>query len=312
MVHYTKPHLTVIDQVALLQRRGLGVTDAAAAERALSRIGYYRLSGYWYPMRRPNPRGGRQDDFLAQAAFVDAVDLYVFDKKLRLLFLDAIERLEVALRVAVALQLGAYDPWFHRDPSKLDAKFTTADGRTGRSKHDEWLSRLDASVGRSKEEFVRHFQSRYTSELPIWIAIELWDFGLLSHFVSGMALRDRDRIAGQMGLPRSSLLTSWVRAINDLRNICAHHGRLWNRVFISTPSLPRVGEIPSLDHLRNIQVTKLYAVAAVLRQMLLAINPGSQWHDRLKIHLQTFPQSPLLHMSSTGFPLDWERLDLWN
>lgn len=312
MVRYAKPHLTVTDQVALLQQRGLVVTNAAAAERALSRIGYYRISGYWYPMRRPDPRGGRQDDFLAGANFSDAVDLYVFDKKLRLLFLDAIERLEVALRVAIALRLGAQDPWFHRDPGKLDGKFTAPDPRTRQSKHDEWLSRLDTSVGRSKEEFVRHFQAKYTSELPIWIAIELWDFGLLSYFVSGMALGDRDRLAAQMGLPRSSLLTSWVRAINDLRNVCAHHGRLWNRVFVSTPSLPRIGEIGTLDHLRNIQATKLYAVAAVLRQLLLATNPASQWHERFKAHFLTFPQSPLLDVSSTGFPPAWERLGLWN
>lgn len=310
LVAYQKPHLPVTDQLELLRQRGLIVTDAEAAERALSRIGYYRISGYWYPMRRPNPLGGREDQFINGASFGDAFDLYVFDKKLRLLFLDAIERIEVALRVAIALSLGARDPWFHRDPAKLDARFTAPNLRSRNSRHDEWLARLDSSVARSKEEFVRHFQRRYSSE-PIWIAIELWDFGQLSHFISGMALGDRDRLATQMGLPKSSLLTSWVRAINDLRNVCAHHGRLWNRVFVSTPSLPRPGEIADLDHLRNVPASKLYAVAAVLRYLLLSSYPASEWSARLKAHLLTFPQSPLLNINATGFPEGWQQLRLW-
>lgn len=313
MTPYQKPHLPIPDQVALLKSRGLEIADEAQAREALERIGYYRLSGYWYPMRRPAAGGkGRADDFLDGARFSDVMDLYVFDKRLRLLMLDAIELVEIGLRVDIALRLGARDPWLHRDPAALDRRFSKPDPRSGRTPHQTWLARMDEAVSRSREDFVQHFRARYTSELPIWIAIEIWDFGLLSHFLSHLPLGDRDALARKYGLPRPNLLTTTVRAINDVRNTCAHHGRLWNRVLVNHPSPPRLGETPRLDHLAAGPVNnRIYSVAAMLQLLTLTFNPTSTWSRRLSEHLGTFPDSPLLDLQATGFPKDWETLPLW-
>lgn len=148
MTHYTKPHLPVPDQVSLLKRRGMIITDENKAADALHRIGYYRLSGYWHPMRKRQPYAapGKPvflDDFEQQAVFADVIDLYVFDKRLRLLMLDAIERVEVGLRVEMALLLSQRSPWAHRDPSQLDSRFVG--GRT-RPSHADWLQRLDETA----------------------------------------------------------------------------------------------------------------------------------------------------------------------
>ena len=120
---YAKPYLSFADQVQLLQQRGMGITNAWQAERHLARIGYYRLKDYWYPLRQSRQAvradGSRYteilEDFRHGSLFEHAVDLYIFDKKLRMLMADAIERIEVALRVEVAHHLGKRDPFAHRD-----------------------------------------------------------------------------------------------------------------------------------------------------------------------------------------------------
>ena len=87
-----KPWKSYQAQLNILKARGLKVGDEAKALHYLERIGYYRLSGYWYPFRENDPVQARQktNQFKADSYFEDAVKLYVFDKRLRLLALDAL------------------------------------------------------------------------------------------------------------------------------------------------------------------------------------------------------------------------------
>jgi abortive infection bacteriophage resistance protein len=287
---YSKPYLNLDGQLTLLEQRGMVISDRAKARRYLQRIGYYRLSGYWFPFRQSTTTtdtAGKSittvgDDFVPGTEFARVVDLYVFDKKLRLLMLDAIERVEVALRVDIALRLGQRDPWAHLDPAQLHGNFATrTNPRTGRTNHAEWRDRLTQLLARSDEDFVQRFRAKYSSPPPIWIAIEVWDFGMLSHLLAGLTHADQAAIATTYAIPRPELLTSWVRAVNFVRNVCAHHSRLWNRSLIDQPKPPRTGEIPLLDHLaadRHLQ-SRLYFVAAVLRFFLTKVNPSSHWHS---------------------------------
>ncbi len=331
---YTKSYKGVTDQLSLLSARGMEITDATAAAACLSRIGYYRLSGYWYPFRQSHtsshPVTGQklldsvtqrirtivEDDFRPDTTFHQVMELYVFDKRLRLLFLDAIERVEIALRVDIALLLGKRDPWAHRNPNQLHGHFTKRiDPTTGRSEYDKWLARLDFTFSRSQDEFVKHFKRKYVGEWPpIWIAIELWDFGMLSVFLSGMKIADRQELASKYGFPRPDLLTSWARNINHVRNLCAHHNRLWNRSPIDQISSPKVGELTNLDHLalNRVAQSRIYSTAAALQFLLRTINPTSSWGSRLKRHCASFPTSSIINLSQAGFPRNWESLSLWN
>lgn len=120
-VPYLKPHLTIDEQVALLKERGMKISDESKAKKFLQKIGYYRLSGYWYPFRESKLSVGADgkpvvtvlDTFRHGAELHQAVDLYVFDKKLRILLLDALERIEIALRVSQIAIVG------HRDQEPL-------------------------------------------------------------------------------------------------------------------------------------------------------------------------------------------------
>lgn len=341
------------------------ITDDDRAKACLSRIGYYRLSAYWHPNRKSetytDPTDGRQktrilDDFRDDTHFSDALDFYVFDKKLRLLVLDALERVEIGIRTDIAVLLGEHDPWVHRDPSKLHGNFTrphvppdrltqiqtlsrqnprpspqdiartvgvsvktvnfalSNPKKASQSKLDDWLSRLDGKFKKSKEDFAKHFKARYPGDLPpIWVAVELWDFGTLSHFFSGMKVADQNAIAARYGLPSAEILEGWLRNLNDARNFCAHHSRLWNRNLPFIPTWPTQGQVPVLDHLvgQTHSLSRFYASAVILRHLLMTINPTSSWAGRLSAHVAMLPANPYVTLASAGFPEDWADQDIW-
>ena len=320
-MRYTKSFQAPAQQLAILKSRGLNVTDEPRATAYLERIGYYRLSGYWYPFREvitpASPSGPAVvgDKFKPGVEFRHIVDLYVFDKKLRMAMLDAIEGVEIGFRTSIALLLGPRDPWAHRDAAQLDGTFARrVDRRTGRIPHQEWLAKLDELFNRSNEAFAKHFRTTYPHDhLPIWIATELWDFGMLSRFYAGMRYDDRQALAKQYGLTKPAMLEAWLKSINLVRNICAHHSRLWNRPLVRQGTFPPVGVLPLLDHLAadTHAQTRLYGTAAVIRFLLLKINPTTGWPLRLKDILSTLPAAPGISMSHVGFPAGWDGLSLW-
>jgi abortive infection bacteriophage resistance protein len=297
------------------------ISDSDRASACLHRIGYYRLSGYAYPFRHREILAGSNgqtterlfENFRPGTEFSQIMDLYVFDKRLRLLFLDAIERIEVGLRVEIALLLGQADPFSYRDAVTFNPYFSSLDPQTNETPHQRFLAKLDLAFGRSREEFAEHFKNKYRSNLPIWMSIELWDFGTLASILHGMRPADLDLLARLYELPKRNFLPSWAQSINFIRNVCAHHGRLWNRPLVQQPSPGRLGEVRHFEHLVNDfhAQRRPYAIAAVLQYLMRFIHPGSTWGNRLREHLSTFPISPHISQRHMGFPEGWEQLELW-
>lgn len=310
-----KPHKSFEEQLAVLKGRGLMVQDEGRAIATLERLGYYRLSGYFYALRQTKPVGqpGRLDTFVDGASFELVVELAEFDKRLRLLALDAIETVEIAVRVAIAYRLGKLDPEAHLHAKTFDKKFTSPSRDGSSSKHQDWLKRFTLACDKSREDFLSHHNVVYGNRIPIWVAIELWDFGLLSHFVSGMQHRDQAAIAAKFGLVEGKVLQSWMRSFNFIRNVAAHHSRLWNRTNTSIPLLPPFERCRLLASLHRDQEArgKVYGALTCLRLMQRSIAPSSDWHVRLKEHVNTFPKSPLISIMSAGFPSAWESEDVW-
>ncbi|MHA3902029.1 Abi family protein [Castellaniella sp. WN] len=322
MSTYNKPYLTFEQQLALLKGRGLGVTDEAAALACLQRIGYYRLSAYWYPLRQtvrsqatgsPQITVQRADAFRPGSTFEQVLALYVFDKRLRLLALDAIERIEVALRVDVSYRLGQRDPFAHTNPALLHGNFTKKVNATGRTTYQLWLDKHQQMVARSREDFVRHYQQKYGEPFPLWVAVELWEFGMLSTFYQGMQVADKDAIAARYSLPDGQLLQSWLRALNFVRNVAAHHSRLWNKNLVDQPKLPRAGAVPAFDPVigQPAVASRLFVMLCILLHMMRVVSPNSSWPTRLRRLLDGFPAVPGLSLADMGFPAGWEGQPLW-
>lgn len=323
MSYYKKPYLTFEQQLELLKSRGLEVTDDSAALEYLRRLGYYRLSGYWYPLRQLLPLAGQQtksirprrtDEFMPSSRFQDVVALYVFDKKLRLLILDAIERVEVAFRVDIAYLFGGKEPFAHTNPDFLHGHFTKKiDPKTNTTKYQEWISKHDQLIKRSKEDFVEHYKIKYGLPLPIWVAIELWDFGLLSVFYKGMAVKDKEIIAKKYNISDWRIMESWLRSLNYVRNVVAHHNRLWNRNLIDQPKLAKLGVMPAFDSfIGNTHGTsRVYVVLCILAHFMKIICPRSTWQMRLVELMHSFPKSEYMSIQDMGFPTEWEQHIFW-
>lgn len=326
---YGKPWLSAQDQLQQLLGRGMAVTDPPKAIDYLERIGYYRLSGYWFAFRERSelcsvwdPRGpaGKPkharperialDPFRPGTSFQNAVDLYVFDKRLRLLALDALERIEIALRVDMSHHLGQIDRFAYLKPDLFHERFSaTLDSKKGLTKHHQWLGKHANLIGRSREEFMKHYKEKYGQPLAIWVACEVWDFGCMSTLFSGMKEADQDQISAGYGISNGRVFASWLRSLNYLRNVCAHHSRLWNRNIIDQPKLPPMGEVRGLDGFQGHPYAQLRArpflLLCICQHLMKTINPESSWGQRLKILLeQDFPDLHHIGLTLQGMGVD--------
>lgn len=320
------------EQLKLLKERGLQVDDESKARGYLARIGYYRLSGYFYSLREVSgelvileqfqkPKKVKTDKltldtFKPNARFKDAVDLYVFDKQLRLLVSDALERIEVALRTDIAHTLGRLDRFAYLKPECLHESFAnpeSLDKSKGITGHQAWLAKHAALISRSKEDFIHHNKTKYGLPIPIWVACEIWDFGSMSTLFSGMRTQEQDEISTKYGVANGRIFASWLRSLNHLRNVCAHHCRLWNRDIKDQPKLPPTDSLawlsifPTKENQEQAKA-RCFLLLLICKHLLSIINPSSSWYRRMEQHLLTFPQlSHLgLNLQGMGAPADWQ------
>lgn len=293
------------DQVNILRSRGMTIDlGEDQTKQFLQRLGYYRLSGYWYPMREIASRDSnnqpiRGDRFVEGTTFSLVVDLFIFDKSLRLLAVDAIERVELSVQVDISHLLGKVDPRAHEISTYFHGNFTKKPGKDGKTGHARWLENYAKSVDRNKRKtFVAHNIDKY-GYLPIWAAAEIWDFGMLSILFSGMKKVDQDEIARKYGLTDGKFLAQWLRSLNLIRNLSAHHSRLWNANIVEVSSVPN-----TFSKLRNLNNKRPFLYFGILSHMLNVISPDSSWSRRYKELLQKFPDSNISSISLAAHGVD--------
>ncbi|CEA08254.1 Abi-like protein [Arthrobacter saudimassiliensis] len=326
MEDYVKPWLSVDEQIERLENRGVQVDDRARAEFALKSIGYYRLTGYLYPFRESETYvddEGRSrvrvlSGYKPRTTLRQAEEIIDFDRRLRMLVMDGVERIEVAVRMQIGYVLGRRSPFAYEDPDSFTRAFTTptTDSRNPKpSSHIQWLQRVNTRKASSDEQFVAHFREKYDDRMPVWALTEILELGHLSVLYRGMAQTDTEEIAAAFGVPTKKLMGSWLASLNYVRNVAAHHARLYNRKLQNAPSRPRVGQIPALDHLRADETAKgafgTYSALAVIAHLLSTIDSDSDWATQLAALLRAFPTSHALTVHSLGTPQGWETLALW-
>ena len=279
---FEKPALPPEELLAHLQSRGLIVPDPDAALEALRRIGYYRLLIYMRPLQEmPEKR------FREGTTFDDVLALYDFDRELRLLCMDAVERVEVALRSAIVYELTVpHGPHFYLESRHFESF----------DRYREFLQ----TASSARNLAVQHYTSRYNtpSPPPLWTVMEAVTYGSLSRLYSGLHREHRKAVAKWFGFDES-VLVSWFRSINALRNMCAHHNRVWN--FDMRVDQPKAAR--ALAHELG-RTNTLYARLVVLAALLGSAGPASTWKQRLVSLLARYPGVPAEAM---GFPPDWAR-----
>ncbi len=304
MTTFLKPPLAIDDQIRQWVERGLSIPDLPRARRYLSVISYYRLSAYTLPFQRGNP----DHCFREGTTFEDILDLYIFDRRLRLLVLDAIERIEVALRARMTNVLADH----HGAHAYLNKAIFD-----DRYNHDWLIEQVRKKCADSQAEtFIKHYRCNYDQPKlpPVWMVMEILTFKEVSVLFGQLRLKDdKQAIAAFWGLP-DTVLQSWFRALSDLRNICAHHARTWNREFGSRPVVPRKTPWPWPDLRQPLADTRidptrrLYYFLVIIAVLLRKINPGSTWCARLQELLALHPN---ISPTPMGMPEDWQTEPFW-
>lgn len=291
-MQYSKIAFTTDQHLHHLWLRGLIIDDPIAAKRAVDHIGYFRLLIYMRNFQSPITKR-----FYPRTTFSQIVELYTFDRQLRLLIMDAIERVEVALRSAFSTRLAVkLGPHWYMDKNQyenvnrfFDIQRKVIDD-AGPSKMNKWVA-------------LNHYYTKYTAPdlPPVWVVLEKLTFGSLSQLFASLKIGNRKAVAKAFNVDQS-VLGSWFHSLNTLRNQCAHHGQLWNTnlPFEPVPLNTAMGDFT--------QPTKLYCRMVVLHHLLKEVDRGNNWSARLASLLQSCHHASL---PSLGFPTSWLNRPVW-
>ena len=303
-MNYNKPPLSFSDQISKLQSRGLRINSIPDAEHYLRNISFYRLRAYSYPFQ--DNKDPNHPFIVPDITFDQIIELYNFDRKLRLLIYDAIEKIEVAFRTQIiyhwSLNHGGH--WY-TDPSMYRSK----------RDFDNQINAIQDELNRSTETFIDHYYKTYTSpsEPPAWMSLEVISIGRLSQLFQSLKKGpEKLAVTQYFGLNKIDLMENWMHAISNIRNICAHHGRLWNRrltTHIDLPTNPRhLFVVEKFEH-QGIYPYKLYPALCAIVYLMNIINPQSTFKNRL---VTLVIACPLRQISEMGFPFDWDLDPFWH
>ncbi len=317
---YKKLPLSFQQQVNLLKNRGLSIPDEPRAIQYLSNISYYRLSAYALPFQCT------KDVFNKGTSFDDILNLYLFDRELRLLFFNAIERIEVGLRAQIIYQLAhKYGSHWQDDSNVFCAPYSVLNKPSGQYFTVNYYQELQDTIKKTTrdkypETFIKHYIDNYTSpdNPPSWMCMEVLTLGQLSKLFKALRdNKDRQNIADYYGL-HHRVLQSWLHTLTYVRNICGHHGRLWNREVAIEPLWLKKAKLPWLSNHYQYATNRIFYVMCMIKYLLQTINPS---HHLLRHFVDLINKHPNVPIAYMGIPseggsstklLNWQEENLWH
>jgi abortive infection bacteriophage resistance protein len=307
-MNYSKKPLSIEEQIIKLEKRGLNFSDKTIAAHYLQNISYYRLRAFTFPFQN-NQDPETDHVFLRDDIdFNDIIDLYVFDRRLRNLVFNELEKIEVAVRTQLSLvySVSSQDAVWYMDIQQYG---NTPDDTFTRLQED-----IEDDVYRSNEDFIKHYYFKYDSPTmpPSWMSLEVLSFGTLSRMYKLLKRSaDKKKVAHAFGIGDIEVFANWLHAFSNLRNCCAHHSRIWNRRFVVQLKLPYNTSRPFMTRptLTTVKQNKLFALLSAIKYMVDIISPGNSFKNKLKELLED--NHRLLTLKDMGFPLEWEELPVW-
>lgn len=297
---YSKLSLSFEEQLSSLKQKGLRIDDEALALKKLSSLSYYRLRAYTYPFQ---DNTDKTHPFTQEISFEEIIQLYEFDKDLRHLVFQKLERIEITWRTQIVYHYSqAYGSHWQMDK---DLYFD-------QEAYDRMSISIASEVNRSNEDFIKHYKKTYSvpQQPPSWMALEVVSMGSLSMLYSNLKNNStKKEIAKGLGFVNIYQLQNWMYCFSQMRNICAHHGRLWNRRLskIQLPyNLPHT--FLSKADIKKIYPNKIYAFLCAINYLLNRIESGNSFSIELKALMETLPLNQSHEM---GFPDEWGECLLW-
>jgi abortive infection bacteriophage resistance protein len=282
--------------VTLLQQRGLIITNPDKAEHYLRNIGYYRLSAYMHPLLS-FPK--EKHTFKPKSNFTQVLSLYRFDKKLRLLIFNEIEKIEIAIRSCIV----------NTTCNQLQDSFWITNKLyfVNQQKFNKTILLIDNELEHTKEDFIIHFRNKYSNPYPpAWILSEILPFGVLTNIFSNLKeKRIKKQIALQFGLQLKPF-ESWLTIITLTRNACCHHARIWNKQNSIMPMEPKSTSKVWIQ--TKVSKLRIYYNLCIIKWFIDHISPNNDLTHKIQNLLQTFPT---IDIKAMGFSPNWQEEPLW-
>jgi abortive infection bacteriophage resistance protein len=309
-----KDSRTIAQQIALLKSRGMTVKDEQEAAFYLNHISYYRLKGYWWDMQTDFVN----HKFAPNSVFDDVIARYNFDRQLRLILFDAIEFIEISLRTKLIYHLSqVYGGLWYLDKTLFEDS----------DLHAKHIAEFKTEFARSGEIFAKDFRRKHPSESAdptvwissenpdVWLILETATFGVLSKLYKNLKnqLPQKSLIANEFGINSTNVFSSWLEAISFLRNIIAHHSRIWGRSMVKRITLPKSTRNLWLSPMtntiqENLQRPKPFLAISTMVYLCNAVSPKNEIKTKL---LSLFNSNPTIPIQKLGFFNNWQHEPLW-
>ncbi len=296
---YKKTWKSHQEQIQLLQSRGMIIANTDAAIDFLRHIGYYRFSGFCLAFE------SSRHQFLPGITFEDVQVAYNFDCDLRDLVTEALEIVELDFRSSVAHHFGQkHGPFGHTEPRNFISKF---------HRYQAWMGRLQKEADRSNELFAKHFKENYCEfpNLPIWVINEIMSFGAMSQMCKYMHKEDQKALAHQYRL-QPKVFASWTHHLVYVRNLCAHHSRLWDRIWSIKPKLPHGCHwMPPYLPDNHRLFSTLLILSHIAKHCPAVTGYMQQWKLRVEKKLEQSPSVLKNANELMGLTAEWKINPIW-
>lgn len=290
-----KPALPYDEQIERLKNvHNLLIPDEKIALEILMKVNYYRLSAYGIGLVREDDREKYKDGITLEHIY----RLYNFDSIFRNKLIHVIEQLEIQLRAQIsnflALKYGS-EGYMNQD------NFADKETKKGGSIHTAIIESFIKERDHQKNApFVKHHMDKYEGRFPVWVAIELFTFGNLSSLYSIMKNEDRKEIA-KLYNTEPNYLGSWILALVEIRNICAHYSRLYNMPLKQSPHM-----YSEYRKYKSGTINKVFPALIAVKRML---NSDNRWTDfRMQLEELMDKYEDVVILSFMGFPEEWKTI----
>ncbi|KTD60986.1 phage AbiD protein [Legionella spiritensis] len=286
---YNKPALSSDEIFNLIESKNIQIHDRSLATLYLKTVSYHRLSAYLDCLINNHNEN-------SPPSFEDACQIYQFDRKLRLLINDALERIEIAFRTSLSDTMSClHSPHWYLDASLFKNK----------EKHQFFITQVDAACRTSHEPQIKEYYKRYDEPPypPSWLVFENLSFGVCINVFGNIKKLGEKKLICHLFQEHPTTMESWLSSLRYMRNLCAHHSRVWNRWFVICPALSFLFN-KKFDKERT-----CYAQLIVLDRLLKIIAPENDWKSHLKKLMKSFKRLPYQEM---GFSIDWESDTFWH
>lgn len=298
-MRYNKPAKTPKEIIELLKSRKLIINDEDLALNYLSHVGHFRLAGYSLIFQEDKER----HLFRLGTKFEDIIEVYEFDRKLRVLLFDALERIEVAFRTTLNIEMNKiYGAWWIVSKDCYHTEYYSRQDKYGKTEFEKLEETLKRKVYSSHDIFIKHFKRKYSENdlPPSWMLLEIMDFGNWSMIYDNLNYQNQAKLKHSF-YSNTNVLPSWIQALSYLRNLCAHHSRVWNRVMTKKPLIPKSDKLFDDN-------TRVYSMILIILILLDRVKLGSDWKMKFQELLIGYPN---IDKKLMGFPENWKEAKIW-